>query len=383
MTDLNVAARAVAANHTGVDARFAMLSLDPSGCGAVTIEGQGELISNGNIHVNSSCTPDALHLAGEGEIVTAPTVACNVTGEFQAGGSADYNCTVNESVQSIPDPLAGRPEPEIPTDPGTGAIVYPTPPIQISGTSRPIPPGCPGSASPATELVPAACRFTGSYAGTTWRLYAGYYPGGINLESGTFYLEPGVYYVAGGFDPGGGVGVVSFRIAGASATVTSVDPNGTTLGGGIMIWNGEHRSDGLADPGLPDTPGIADGKVVLQGGAAGVNLWPLNDGSTWDKTVVAQDRDVCVDMLFVGGASNMEVRGVIYVPGLPLPGPPLCSDGPEGSDSPRVIAEGNGGTVVTDQIIAYRLQMRGNIGSLTAAFDEDFLPEITTAGLVE
>jgi hypothetical protein len=215
-----------------------------------------------------------------------------------------------------------------------------------------IPNGCPGSAVPASDAVPAACRFTGSYAGTTWRLYPGYYPGGINLEAGTFYLEPGIYHVAGGFDPGGGVGVVSFRIAGGGASVTSTATSGTTVGGGILIFNGEHAT-------------LPDGKIVLQGGAAGVNLWPLDDGSVWDKIVVFQDRDVCTDMSIVGASSSMQVRGVIYVP---------CG---------TVVAEGNGGAVVTDQIIANRFQMKGNIGSLTVSYDDDFLPEATFAGLVE
>jgi ribosomal protein S27E len=81
--------------------------------------------------------------------------------------------------------------------------------------------------------------------------------------------------------------------------------------------------------------------------------------------VVFQDRDVCVDMSIVGGSSSMQVRGVIYVP---------CG---------KVIAEGNGGTVETDQIIAYRFQMKGDIGSLTVNYDDAFLPDATYAGLVE
>jgi hypothetical protein len=342
--DWDVGARAVAANTTGNRGPFGLLALDPSGCEALVVEGQGELISNGDIQVNSTCEPDAFRLAGTGEIITAPGVGCNVVGDpgFSKGGGASYNCVVNEGIVAIPDPFAGIPDPPIPMAGDPPVIVYPTAPSQEGGTTKNIPAGCPGSATPATDEVPATCEFAGSYAGTTWRLSPGYYPGGINLEAGTFYLEPGIYYVAGG----------GFRIAGGGASVTSVDSGGTTLGGGILIFNGEHAT-------------AADGQVVLQGGDAGVNLWPLNDGSLWDSMIVFQDRDVCLDMSIVGASSSMQVRGVIYVP---------CG---------KVVVEGNGGTVVTDQIIAFRFQMKGNIGSLTVAFDENFIPDVSYAGLVE
>lgn len=61
----------------------------------------------------------------------------------------------------------------------------------------------------------------------------------------------------------------------------------------------------------------------------------------------------------------MQVRGTIYAP------------------AAKIVAEGSGGAIITDQIIAFRFQMRGDIGSLTVAFDANFLPEATFAGLVE
>jgi Flp pilus assembly protein TadG len=353
VTNLDVNSRAVAANHDGVRGPFALLSLDPHGCQALIVEGQGELIANGTIQVNSDCEPNALRLAGTGEIVTAPTVACNITGGFQAGGGASYNCEVNEGVQAIePEPLADLQEPPIPND---GAdppnIEYPTPPVQVSGTTKAIPSGCPGGASEATHDVPAVCQFPGSYDGTTWRIYPGYYPGGIHLQAGAFYLEPGIYYLAGG----------GITINGGGASVTSVDAGGTSLGGGIMFYNGDHHI-------------AADGPINLEGGDAGIQLWPIDDeDSPYNGIVVFQDREVCEDMRIVGASSHMEVRGTIYVPG-----GPTCPAG-----HPVVIAEGNGGTVTTDQIIAFRFQMKGNIGSLTVAFDADFLPNVTVAGLVE
>lgn len=53
------------------------------------------------------------------------------------------------------------------------------------------------------------------------------------------------------------------------------------------------------------------------------------------------------------------------------------------ANSGEVVAEGSGGAIITDQVIAYRFQMRGDIGSLTVAFDENFTPKARFAGLVE
>jgi hypothetical protein len=86
-----------------------------------------------------------------------------------------------------------------------------------------------------------------------------------------------------------------------------------------------------------------------------------------------QDRDVCLDARIVGSASDMQVRGTVYIPG-----GPSCP-----ADHPVLIAEGNGGSVTLDQVIAFRFQMKGNIGSLTVAYDDDYLPTATVAGLVE
>jgi hypothetical protein len=352
VTQLDVAARAVAKNQTGVRGEFAVLGLDESGCNAFVVEGQGELISNGDIQVNSTCTPNAMRLAGQGEIVTAPHVACNVVGAYSKGGSANENCEgPNTGQPAIPDPLAGVPEPPIPTTGNPPVIVYPTAPAQEPTATKPIPTGCPGSTAPATDVAPAHCRFDGSYAGSTWRLYPGYYPGGLSLAAGTFYLEPGIYYMGGG----------GIEVVGGGASVTSVDHLGTTLGGGVLFFNGDHAI-------------AADGPINLAGGNAGVNIWPLDQpGAPWNALVLFQDREVCLDARIVGASSNMQVRGTIYIPG-----GPSCS-----ANQPVFIAEGNGGTVVTDQIIAYRFQMKGNIGSLTVAYDDDFLPDNSGAGLVE
>jgi hypothetical protein len=341
----DVGSRAVAANQTGVRGPFALLSLDPTGCEALIVEGRGELISNGNIQVNSTCTPNALRLAGQGEILTADTVACNIAGGFSAGGQANYTCQVEEGVQAIPDPLAGLDEPPIPTDGATPPnIVYPAPPDQVGGATKAIPAGCPDpeSEDAATHEEPLVCQFNGSYAGTEWRLYPGYYPGGLLFEAGTFYLEPGIYYAGGG----------GIQLRGASASVISVEAGTETRGGGVLLYNGDHAT-------------APDGPFDLGGGGSSMYLEPLDAGSQWDGIVMFQDREVCLDARIVAAASDLEVRGTIYIP---------CG---------KLVVEGNGGSVTTDQIIAYRFQMKGNVGTLTVAYDDQFLPSNSVAGLVE
>jgi hypothetical protein len=346
----NVGSRAVAANQASSTGPFAMLALDPSGCAAIDLQGQGRVNSNGNIQVNSTCSNDALLLAGQARI-NAPGQACNVAGDFSPSGPAAsaYNCAANEGVVPIPDPLASRPAPTIPMIGSPPAIDYGSV-VKVSGSGTSTPPaGCPGSSTPATFDVPQSCRFPASFAGSAWRFDPGYYPGGINLEGGTYYFEPGIYYIGGG----------GFRLAGGSVTMMSVASGTTTLGGGILIYNSNN-------------PNLAAGEVVLQGGGSGSSIWPLN-GTALDGLVIFHDRTLTSPapaVRIVGAASALQVRGIIYVP--------------NGSGSnPSVLVEGNGGSVTVDQIIAYRFRMAGNFGTLNVAQDSGFLPDLTLAGLVE
>jgi hypothetical protein len=348
-----VSTQAVAANGTVTSGGFGVLVLDPSACPSFGVSGQGRLELFGNLQVNSTCTTGnkAANVSGTGTIVSGAGVACNVVGGYSEGGGVTNTCPVTSGSPYIPDPLDGLGEPAIPTTGNPPVIAYPQAPVQVSGTPMAIPAGCPGSATPASHGTPLSCRYVSSYAGTTWRLYPGYYPGGINLESGTFYLEPGIYHVAGGFDPGGGVGAVSFRAAGAAVSLISVDSGGTTLGGGIMIFNDHH-------------PTQADGAIVLQGGSSAFRLYPLAQGSIWDGIVIFQSSEVTTDLILNGGASSMEVRGLIYAP------------------SATVKLSGDTSSLTIDQLIASQVLISGS-GTVTVAFDQSHLPNMEIAGLVE
>jgi len=435
----DVGARAVATNGSGGGAPFSMLALDPTGCQAIQVTGQGQITSWGNIQVNSTCPDSALKRSGQGVIdVVVPNGACNVVGGIQDSGGGALNCVQNEGVSAMADPLLGLPDPVIPP--------YPNPPVQVGGTPHPygIPKGCQGTVDPnlsvpppatpvywypaATWDEPATCQFDSSYQSTTWRLYPGYYPGGLVLQGGTYYLEPGIYYLGGGGMRYGANGVV----------VRSVSSGGTALDFGVLFYNTEAQDD-LNDPDPlmteddlyvhdwcqslwawwagggttanfpnPDTsdPVLipADdnsnpydplnnvneytqwfqfrcaGDIRLNGSGVQLDLYPLKAPVTGDCSdnpvpnscfnglVFYQDRTIDVpgdDLTLNGSSTGVQVRGTIYIP------------------LGQVKANGNGGTLTLDQVIAYDFKIDGNSGTVNVLNDQDFVFQLTAVGLVE
>lgn len=333
----DVGSSAVATNEARPSGPFALLSLDDNDCPATEMSGSGTIKSSGNIQVNSACNSGhkAFRVAGNGSLyLTAQGIGCNVVGGATSEGSAVNEChPASTGQQSIPDPYSLIPYPDKPA--------LPLPIEAITG--HPIPSACPGGSSPATDAAPALCNFGGTYdSNKTWRLYPGYYPGGINLQGGNFFLEPGIYYVADG----------GFRVA--NAGVWSVDAGGTTFGGGILIFNTTHPSTSTSP-----------GQVVLQGGSAGVRLLPLDEGSDWDGFVILQDKAVTLTVEIVGGGSAMDVRGVIYAPGA------------------HVQAQGNTGTLTMDQIVGNTVRVAGNGGTINIVYDWEHLPLLRMAGLIQ
>lgn len=363
----DVSARAVAANQPGLDLPFAMLTLDPSNCRTLEVTGSGLVTSAGTVQVNSSCQPDGLYVGGTGTLeVTAAGATCNAVGGIQEskGKGSELDCVQVEDSYGINDPLGTKDPPPL-TLPGG----YPADVVKISGdSSLNIPAGCPGSgAAEATATSPATCAFNGSYAGSVWRLYPGYYPGGLDFGKGTFYLEPGIYYIGGGgFTAGGGGSTVE-------GSVRSVDARGTTPGGGILIYNTEAYEFHDECAALTGTAAQCIAAITLNGGAADVNLQPLNDGSDWNGMVIFQDRDLNVsagnpaakDVQINGGGSTLEVAGTIYVP------------------SGDVFVNGKTGTIIVDQIIAWTFKINGGSGTIDIRYRSGVTAHVSGVGLVE
>jgi hypothetical protein len=429
----DVGARAVATNGAGGGANFAMLALDPEGCGALSVTGTGTVNSYGNIQVNSVCPDDALHRTGGGVInIFAEGAACNVAGGIKDQGGGSLNCLQNEGAQALTDPLGSLPEPQVPA--------YPAPPLQVGGTPHPngIPKGCQGTVDPnlsvppppspvywypaATWDEPATCRFDSSYQNTTWRLYPGYYPGGLVLQGGTYYLEPGIYFLGGGGMTYGANGV----------TVRSVASGGTSLDFGVLFYNTEAQDVLYEDPAIPDefvhawcqdlwaweagggsaeTFPNPDPAVVpaddpanpydpadnvneytqwfqfrcaeilkLNGSGVQLDLYPLKlpvtgtcadvpvPDSCFNGLVFYQNRFLNIpgdDLQLNGSDTGVQVRGTIYVP------------------FGEVKVNGSGAGITLDQVIAYDFKITGSGGTVNVMNDQDFVFQLASVGLVE
>jgi hypothetical protein len=339
ITSFPVGARAVATNGDLTDGLFSILALDPTVCDAMYVSGNGDILVYGHIQVNSICANGALRRQGNGSVaVDVSGGSCNVVGDIKdGGGTGNLNCIWNEGAPEVPDPLARLPAPAVPA--------YPKSMVQEQG-SLGIPAGCPGSAAPSTLEDPRQCQFTSSYAGTTWRVYPGLYPGGLKLQGGTFYFEPGIYYIAGG----------GLDITGVGTTTYSVDPGGASPAGGIMFYSTE-------------IPASAVGTITLNGSSAQIQLMPLDIGLQYDGLVVWQDRSIDIngdDVTINGGSSDMAVRGTIYIPG------------------GDVKVNGGAGILTLDQIIGNTFDVQGASGSqIKVLKEENARYVLLVAGLVE
>ena len=362
----DISARAVALNGDGAGGDFALLSLnkDPgnAGCDALKVTGTGSVEAHGDIQVNSPCDAGGLRAGGGGTVtvidVDTNGYACNVVGPSPSSiipGEADgaIDCAYNMDATPLEDPLKDLEPPARP------ALAQP--PKQISGETEDIPDGCPGAPKkPSSWESPQLCRFANAkYEDTTWVLYPGLYPGGLDLNDATFHLMPGIYYIAGG-----GLS------AGGEATVLTVDAGGNlhadgSAKRGVMFYNTEH-------------PTVAWGPIQLNGGGSDFEILPLEASSLPDANyngiVLFNDRDFpgpakprSTAITLNGGGSDFAARGTIY------------------SATGLVTVNGNSAEyeMTLDQAIAWDFSLNGNGGSISALMDTDYLFKLRAAGLVE
>lgn len=350
--DWSVSARAVAANEDDVAVEFSILSLNPTACPGLEVAGGGLIDAAGDVHVDSDCDKGALKMVASGTSITVEVGgkegACSAVGSVKGDieDKTQFACEVIESAPWVPDPFELTPEPPTPPTQPTPAMEHLRPPDPTQPFDEGLlpPDGCPGSDAPATTADPGkGCQFSSSsaYDDEFWLVHPGIYPGGLKLNSGTFYLLPGVYYIeGGGIDLGGG-----------GVTIKSVEADGITPGGGVLIYNTEG----------PNSPA---GAVNLNGRDADIYLEPY-EGSPWDGFVVFQDRTVAEDIEINGSDSEMSVRGTIY------------------AKLGHVKINGSAGVLTLDQIIADTFYVSGGGGTIDANLERDFVPSLTIAGLVE
>lgn len=376
-----VGVMAVATNEQNATYPFSMIALNQTMCNAVQVTGTGSITANGNIQSNSNgsgCdTGVGFLVSGKASVdVIADDATCRSAGEIQQSGGGAMTCTKDANAFILPDPLRNQAPPAKPGLPPSiewiGGAAYAS-----------IPSGCPGASDAATEFAPKVCDLgkTKSTAGVRWLIYPGLYPGGLTMSNNAVaYMMPGTYWIGGGgvsLTKGGMISVGSKADAAADAAACpNLTPNapssagcawphydGCAAGqpaacpidkGGILIYNSE----------LPGSPG---GMISLGGNTATLLITaPMNDpDAVVDDIVIWQDKAVCQAGTINGSTSYVEVGGLIYSP---------CGS---------IVVNGNGGTIILDQIIADSFTINGKGGNITVLDRTDLEAAIVAAGLVD
>lgn len=359
-----VGAYAVATNAQNLTFPFSMLALDPTECKAIAVSGTGVIEAYANIQSNSNgseCVGDPVGFSRTGGStinVFAVDATCRVVGEFKDEGSGPpVTCTKAENSFALPDPLRNLAAPAKPA---------PAAPMTPVGFSASTPKNCPGGSPAPSEASPTKCKIpaTGGPANQAWILRPGLYPGGIEVTQGrTVYLLPGIYWIGGGgLDIGGGGSIVTIGTESdampnvADAPCASAVTTGA-LCGGVMIYNSK-------------LPNAAGGPVILNSSGATMKLAALDLSTSdpdaiYNDVVIFQDRTVTTPVTLNGSASSTVVEGIIYVPG------------------GQVKLNGNGGTLIVDQVIANTFDVNGNGGTIKVLRGTGVDAVITAAGLVE
>lgn len=258
-------AMGVATNASDIALPYSLLALNPHDCGANKITGSDgtQVRTNGTVHVDSDCrntaSNGALMLSGNG-VLTAPQ--CDVVGTITATRNARNECTeAPAGVLVFGDPLRNLPPPP---QPGAPLPVQP-----LDATPGPVPAGCPGGSSAATNAAPATCAFSaGGMAGKSYRIFPGNYPGGISTSKATLYMSPGIYWIGGGG--------IQIQTNGALISKALGDNTGAAPSGGVLIYN---SIDPVPAAGC--TGAGCYGPISINGGGGGtptLALLPIDSG---------------------------------------------------------------------------------------------------------
>jgi hypothetical protein len=336
-TARHTGAFAVAANSTDYSLPYSLLALNP--CGTSSVTGGGGVQVNGSVQVDSSCDP-ALKISGH---ATLNSPECNTVGSYQVSNQGTGCSVMNSGMQASGDPLREMPLPPVPTSLGEFR--------KEPGESMNAPSDCPNAQSTASISAPLPCSFSASYAGHVYRMYPGYYPGGIKLNAGTFYMEPGIYYIGGG----------GLTMGGNGATIISVDSGTQTFGGGVLIYNGSFHDPAFCT-GNGGTGCLAP--MTFNGSSAIIQLKPIQTGF-YTNMLLFGERAAGGDITLNGSGTNLDISGTIYAP------------------NSLITANGNGATSLAVQLIAYEFKVTGNGGQLLVTYDNGDVFHLDGVGLVQ
>lgn len=346
LTSHHTGALAVARNSSNNALPFSLLSLDP--CGTSKITGGGGVVVGGAIHVDSACAP-GLMINGNG---SGQASSCDsVSGVVDQHGN--FDCPEPSPIQVSGDPLVGLATPPEPTILGR---------VEVDAGSGSVPGNCPvaGSDLATFKANPQTCQFQGGGVNNTkYRLYPGYYPGGIvvNSETVTLYLEPGIYWIGGG------------GISMTKGTLIAVDSGGTAFatdagGGGVLIYNSEDSLFSDQCEADPSYNAGCFGGLQFNGNTVSLQLRGIAT-TLWENMVIFQDRSNTNEIRVNGNGATTILVGTVY------------------AANAEVWINGDGGSSVSAQVIAYNFTINGNGGTLLVDYNPDDLFQLEGVGLVE
>jgi Flp pilus assembly protein TadG len=357
---------AVARNADEFSVAHSMIALNPTECQSAKFGGNGSVTVAGSIQVDSTCPSDAIHGAGSNIVVNAP--GCYVVGGYQYHARSDVDCDTStpgldppvSGVEPAGDPLESLRGPTLAAA-GSGAAVH----VEM-GTGRvndcPIynAPSPPDLSDAGTLENPKTCDL--SALDSVVRMWPGVYYGGLKVNGNssrpiTIYMEPGIYYLAGG----------GFQIAGGGVTIKTVAAGTTNEGGGILIYNTDDpyfRT--VCTNGTYSGPGCI-GAIKTTGNASDtVEIhWEPFEFDPYKNMLIYQDRNATSQPgLDISGEGRvLEMSGTVYLP------------------EANVKLAGNGDSI-TVQVIADTFDVTGN-GSLSITYDADSLVKLRGTGLVQ
>lgn len=376
LTSFRISAMGVAANIDGYSLPYSILALgdDCNKDGWVT--GNGTVSIEGDVMASGDCNPPSEPLTFDGGALSV-----NIDGICASTGNIDYPpgydpgvsgpyCDGGDQpdVDPVSDPLAGLQPPLV------GGAAVPDPPKAPVVESGTIDNGnnklqaCPRQARAGTAANPHTCVIDPTASGTTEvRIYPGVYYGGLELAEGPtgkhlkVYMEPGIYYMAGG----------GFLLK-AGAEVYTVDPGGTTYGAagtsGIMVFN-SHNPQDFADCESGVTGGVACARVFdVQNTATSTVKIRGYSGPVYTTLILFQDRRIGNQTplpVKLSGNANLQVEGTFYLP------------------EAAFEYTGNGsGEVLNAQVICETFKISGG-GSLSIVYDPATALQLSGIGLVE
>jgi len=289
-----IGARAVARGRDST-VNNGIIVLNPTLKGSFSTDGGGTVAVGGSAGVIVDSNNSEAMIANGGGSVNAPYYdVTGVTGWSTPGGGS-FGGTIHSGVDPTPDPLRFVPEPD-----------------------------------PTTMVVRSSKRLTHSSAQTI-TLNPGVYIGGISVSGkGNVILNPGIYYMKGGF---------------------SFTGQGSITGSGVMIYNDpQSNSDNINLSGQ----GSISMSPPTSGPYQGISLFQKREGSVQPTVSVTGN-----------GTAPLSISGTFYVP------------------SANLNVTGNGTQdTIGSQYISDTLTLGGN-GTFKVDWNPTVVPGIRQVWLVE